>query len=72
MGLRSPAVEALTPPFDELVPGSPQRLGRQAASYTLDTYIHLLDEDIGEPLPLYGQSPVVAITSADDQLVNPA
>ncbi len=26
-------------------------LGRHSASFTLDTYVHLLDNDLGEPLP---------------------
>jgi integrase len=26
------------------------RLGHHSASFTLDTYVHLLDNDLGEPL----------------------
>jgi integrase len=27
-------------------------LGHHSASFTLDTYVHLLDNDLGEPLPM--------------------
>jgi integrase len=29
-------------------------LGHHAASFTLDTYVHLLDADLGEPIELVG------------------
>jgi integrase len=28
-------------------------LGHHSAAFTLDTYIHLLDEDLGQPLSLH-------------------
>jgi integrase len=31
-------------------------LGHHSASFTLDTYVHLLDNDLGEPLEGIGQA----------------
>ncbi|MDQ3571698.1 MAG: site-specific integrase [Actinomycetota bacterium] len=37
-------------------------LGHHSASFTLDTYIHLLDGDLGEPLTLPAASPLEVVT----------
>lgn len=44
-------------------------LGHHAPSFTLDTYVHLLDADLGEPLALDGPESVerdeAVMTSSD-------
>jgi integrase len=43
-----------------------RRLGHHSASFTLDTYVHLLDNDLGEPLQGSGQTVLAEVYSSSD------
>lgn len=41
-------------------------LGHHSASFTFDTYVHLLDNDLGEPLQGAGQTVLAEVYSSSD------
>jgi len=49
-------------------------LGHHSPSFTLDTYVHLLDADLGDPIELEriqdrsGASPEIAATATDAKI----